>query len=182
VTKAEVIRPFVEKTVQELLGVEQLQVNDDGSIPIRRGSTAVYVRLLDDEPPILRVFSPMLHGIPKTPPLLERLNDLNTAIRFARLFWVGDQVILATELVAETLDKEEVANAIDVVVGGADRLDDALRSEFGGEVLFAEPEPTGAAAATEGLPAPPPPDGTAGPPAAGPEASAEGPDEDAGYL
>jgi hypothetical protein len=39
-TRLEVLRPFVEQTVKEYLGVEELMVNEDGTIPIRAGSTA----------------------------------------------------------------------------------------------------------------------------------------------
>lgn len=154
VTKAQVIRPFVESTIKELLGLEQLQVEADGAIPIRRGSTAVWVRLLDEDPPTLSVFSPMLQGVSTSPALLERLNQINAGVRFARLFWVEDKVIVATELRAETLDKEEITTAVDVVSGAADHFDDLLRKEFGGDVLFEEGPPT---APESALPPPPPP-------------------------
>ncbi len=42
-TRLEVLRPFVEQTVKEFLGVEELKVLDDGTIPIRAGSSAVNV-------------------------------------------------------------------------------------------------------------------------------------------
>jgi len=154
-TKIQVIRPYVEKTLKELLGTEQIEVTDDGTIPIRRGSTAVYVRLMDEEPPTLQVFSPLLQGVQKSPELLERLNEINGSVRFARLFWAADKVVVAAELDAETLDKEEIRTAVDVVSGVADDLDDQLRTDFGGTVLF--PEPTGEPAEGE-LPPPPPPE------------------------
>jgi hypothetical protein len=33
VTRLEILRPFVEQTVKEFLGVEELKVLDDGTIP-----------------------------------------------------------------------------------------------------------------------------------------------------
>jgi hypothetical protein len=155
VTKAQVIRPFVESTLKELLGLEQLQVEADGTIPIRRGSTAVFVRLPDEEPPTLHIFSPMLQGVSASPTLFERLNEINAGMRFARVFLVEDKVIVATELRAETLDKEEVATAVDVVSGAADHFDDLLHTEFGGQVLYKEEEPPSAPTDTT-LPSPPP--------------------------
>jgi hypothetical protein len=175
VTKAQVIRPFVESALKELLGLEQLQVEADGTIPIRRGSTAVFVRLLDEEPPTLHVSSPMLQGVSASFALFERLNEINAGMRFARVFFVEDRVIVATELHAETLDKEEIATAVDVVSGAADHFDDLLRSEFGGEVLYKE-EPS--ETPPEGVPPfpPPPPEGKNDPDGETP------PHPEAGYL
>src|SRR5439155_9595077 len=61
VTPLDVLRPFVEQTVKEFLGVEELKVLDDGTIPIRSGSSAVNVRLLEGPAgghPLLQVCRP----------------------------------------------------------------------------------------------------------------------------
>ena len=87
VTRLEVLRPFVEQTVKEFLGVEELKVLDDGTIPIRAGSSAVNVRLLEGLAgghPLLQVSSPMLRGVKPSPELLEKLNDMNASFSFAR--------------------------------------------------------------------------------------------------
>jgi hypothetical protein len=66
VTRLEILQPFVEKTVAEYLGIEQVQVWEDGTIPIRSGTTIVNVRLVQGEDPsraILQVYSPMLREI-----------------------------------------------------------------------------------------------------------------------
>jgi hypothetical protein len=90
-----VLRPFVEQTVKEFLGVEQLKVLDDGTIPIRAGSSAVNVRLLEGLAgghPLLQVSSPMLRGVKPSPELLEKLNDMNASFSFARAF-VTDETV-----------------------------------------------------------------------------------------
>jgi hypothetical protein len=89
VTRVEVIRPFVEQTVKEFLGVDELKVMEDGTIPIRAGSSAVNVRLLEGPTgghPLLRVTSPLLHDVPSSPELLTKLNEMNAAFSFARAF------------------------------------------------------------------------------------------------
>jgi T3SS (YopN, CesT) and YbjN peptide-binding chaperone 1 len=89
VTRLEVIRPFVEQTVREFLGVDELKVMEDGTIPIRAGSSAVNVRLLEGPPgghPLLRIASPMLHDVTPSRELLEKLNEMNAAFSFARVF------------------------------------------------------------------------------------------------
>ncbi len=138
--RLDVIRPYVEKAVAEYIGTkpDELTVNSDGSIPIRRGSTAYYVRLLDGSPPMVQVYSTILYEVPKTPELLDRLNEINAETMFARAFWTGDQIVVATELVADSIDKEQIENACGVVGSVADHYDDELGTTFGGKRIFNE--------------------------------------------
>ena len=65
-TRLEILQPFVEKTVAAYLGIEEVQVWEDGTIPIRSGTTIVNVRLVEGENPshpILQVYSPLLSEI-----------------------------------------------------------------------------------------------------------------------
>jgi hypothetical protein len=155
VTRVEVIRPFVEQTVKDFLGVEQLQVLDDGTIPIRVGSTAVNVRLMqtrEDSEPLLQVFAPILHGVAKSPELLEKLNEMNANFTSARTFWVNDQVLIAMEIPADTLDKQQVGYACSLISFAADYWDDVLKGQFGGEIAFNEAAPATGAEAPSGTP------------------------------
>src|SRR5438067_7538504 len=140
VARIDVIKPYVEKVVAEYLGTPQgdLHVDDDGSIPIRRGSTAYFVRLLDGEPPLVQVYSTMLYEVPKSPELLERLNEINAATMFAKAFWTGEQIVVATEMVADSIDKDQIANACGIVGSVADHYDDELQETFGGKRIFNE--------------------------------------------
>ena len=143
-TQIDVLRPFVERTIAEYLGIDEdnLQKDEDGMIPIRAGSAVVNVRLAEggEGHPILEVFAPLLHGIPKTPALMERLNDVNAGLTFARAFWVDEQVILTVELRAESLDADQVAQAVSVVSLASNYWDTAIKQEFGGETSFPDEE------------------------------------------
>ena len=83
-TRLEVLRPFVEQTVKEFLGVEELKVLDDGTIPIRAGSSAVRRaiswRLDGGGLPALAVSSPMLPWGQALPELLEKLNEMDAGL------------------------------------------------------------------------------------------------------
>jgi hypothetical protein len=140
VARIEIIKPFVEKVVAEYLGTTpgDLVVNQDGSIPIRRGSTAYYVRLLDGTPPLVQVYSTMLYEIPKSPELLERLNEINAETMFAKAFWTSEQIVVATEMVADSIDKDQIANACGIVGTVADAYDDELQGSFGGKRIYNE--------------------------------------------
>ena len=138
-TRLEVIRPFVEQTVREFLGVDELKVMDDGTIPIRAGSSAVNVRLLEGPSgghPLLRVASPLLHDVEASPELLEKLNDMNAAFSFARVFEVDGTVIIAMELFAEELTTAQIEYACGLITFAADHWDDELQRSFGGQTFF----------------------------------------------
>jgi hypothetical protein len=160
VTRLEVIRPFVEQTVKEFLGVEELKVMEDGTIPIRAGSSAVNVRLLEGPTgghPLLRVASPMLHGVTSSPELLAKLNEMNAAFSFARAFVLEDTVFIAMELFAEELTAAQIDYACGLITFAADHWDDELKGAFGGETFFEANElaklpdpPPGAAPDDEG--------------------------------
>jgi hypothetical protein len=139
VTRVEVIRPFVEQAVKEFLGVDELKVMEDGTIPIRAGSSAVNVRLLEGPTgghPLLRVTSPLLHGVPSSPELLTKLNEMNAAFSFARAFVLEDTVFIAMELFAEELTAAQISYACGLITFAADHWDDELKQSFGGDAYF----------------------------------------------
>jgi hypothetical protein len=171
VTRLEILRPFVEQTVKEVLGVKDLKVLEDGTIPIRAGSSAVNVRLLEGSAgghPLLQVSSPLLHGVSPSPELLEKLNDMNAGFSFARAFLIGDTVCIAMELFAEELTTEQISYACGLITFAADHWDDELKRTFGGQTFFEENRADEA-----------PPDLTAGTEAGSP---AEAEAEPGGYL
>ncbi len=107
-------------------------------VAIRAGTAVVYVRLVDGEPVVLRVFSPLLREIPRSGELVDELNDLNGRLNFVRVFWREDTVYASCELLAETLDPEELAHACDNVADTADYYDVRLHARFGGLLAFGD--------------------------------------------
>jgi hypothetical protein len=179
-TRLEVLQPFVEKTVAEYLGIEQVQVWEDGTIPIRSGTTIVNVRLVEGENashPILQVYSPMLSEIDSSSELLTKLNEVNSNLTFVRAFWTDRQVVLAMELLAESLDRDQVAHAVSLVSLAGNFWDSELNKTFGGKTYFAEePAPP---AGPPGVPAGTPASPGSVPAAAGEHAPAAEPGADA---
>jgi hypothetical protein len=138
--RIEVLRPYVEKIVAEYLELDgKLIVDADGAIPIIRGSARYVVRLMDAQPgPIVQVYSSLLDGIKESAKLLAKINEINADIWFGRMFHTGDQVIVAVELIAESLDKEELAAACDAIGAIADARDTELHEAFGGNMALAD--------------------------------------------
>jgi Putative bacterial sensory transduction regulator len=141
VTRLEVLQPFIEKTVAEYLGVDDVHVWEDGTIPIRSGSTVVNVRLVQGENashPILQVYCPLLSEVDSSPELLGKLNDVNANLTFVRAFWTDRQVVLAMELLAESLDRDQVAHAVSLVSLAGNFWDSELNKAFGGRTYFTD--------------------------------------------
>lgn len=138
----EMIRPYVEKKVAEYLGADSVKTNPDGSIPIRFGSTACIVNLVEGPSgPMMRVFSPFIQEVEKTPELLEKLNQLNSTAPYVRFFWLEQSVYCSVDVIATDLETGEIANALSAVAWHADNFDEQLVKEFGGKRVFEEEPP-----------------------------------------
>ena len=138
--RVDLVKPYVEKVLKEYLETETLIIDDDGDVPIRVGSAMYYVRVLDMDPVMVRLFAPLVRNVKKSAKLLEAINQINTEIIGARVFWDDDDVTVATEMPAETLDPAEMSGQCVNIGNIADTYDNKLQEEFGGEVFFTEPE------------------------------------------
>lgn len=105
---------------------------------VRSGTAIVYIRLIDGDPCLLRIFSPLLRGVVRTAELMEELNDLNARLSFVRIFWRDDTVYAATELVADAVTDQALATAVDTVADAADYYDEWLETRFGGTKAYAD--------------------------------------------
>lgn len=145
------IRPYLEKLLKEGFELPELSPDPDGDYPFRFRSAGYYVRLINEQSPTVQVFSIAPREVKRSAKLFTAVNDINAQIAFARLYVVTNQVVVATELVAETLDAEELGNACNIVGRIADKVGPDLQAQFGGRMLFEEEigEPSG-------VPAPPP--------------------------
>ena len=130
------IRPYLEKLLKEGFDLPELTPDPDGDYPFRFHSAGYYVRLINEASPTVQVFSVVLREVKRSAKLFNAVNDINGQIAFARVYVVDHQVVVATELVAETLDAEELGNACNIVGRIADKVGSELHAEFGGHILF----------------------------------------------
>ena len=126
------LRARIEEMLKAHTGADELATDEDGDWAVRSGSARYYVRLTDDDPPVVIVYAEILVGVTATPKLYETLNAVNGYIRFGRMFHQGDAVLASTELAAETMDADELATACRSIAGLADHYDDLFQAEFGG--------------------------------------------------
>ncbi len=107
-----------------------------GPVAIRSGTAMVLVRLVDAEPPVLRVFSPLVRSVERGTDLLAELNEINAHLNFLRLFWRDGTVFAATELLAASADAVAIAHACDAVAELADYYDERLHRTHGGLLSY----------------------------------------------
>ena len=149
--RSEVIRPYLEKLLSEMLG-QGVAPDETGAYPIRTASGGYYVSLDDSGAPMVRVWTSLALDVRKSAKLLDTLNQLNVGATGARAFWVDGQVVVATEMVAETLHPQDLYLACGTVGEAAERFGPQLAAQFGGRTPFTPPatpaeEETPAAAA-----------------------------------
>ena len=134
--RSEIIRPYIERLIGQWLEEPVPAPDEDGRYHVRVNTSGFIVEIVDFEPTLVRMWSPVVIGIPKSIGLLEMLNGLNATGLGLRIFLTDDQVLLATELVAETLDARELHFACHLLASAAERLGPELVALYGGQTLF----------------------------------------------
>ena len=135
--RSDVIRPYLERVLGEWLEQPLPAPDEDGRYFVQVNTSGFIVEIVDFEPTLVRMWSPVVVRIEESIGLLGMLNGLNAKGLGLRIFHTEEQVILATELVAETLDTRELHFACHLLASAAERLGPELVSLFGGQTLFA---------------------------------------------
>jgi hypothetical protein len=153
--RSEIIRPYLEKLLCDWLGVPVIATDDAGRYRLRVGTSGFIVEVVDFEPTLVRVWSPVSMGLTKSVELLDTINSLNSNGLGLRAFFLDGSVILATELVAETLDPRELDFACHLLAGAAERLGPELVEHYGGQTLFSGDAPASPVSVTATQPSEP---------------------------
>ena len=112
---------------------------DKRSYRLLFGSTAVFIHFhtWQDDSVVITVSSPILLDIdPESPGAAQALNlleELNRQHYFARFTFTGTTLEVDYDLLGDHLQAAELANAIHVIAGAADHLDDHLLAALGGK-------------------------------------------------
>lgn len=136
--RSDMVRAYVESLLERLIGATQVRPDDDGDYPVRYRDALYYVRLVGDVDPVVQVFSVAVSDVPPTPALFKELNTINSSIKFARTFWVRDQVLVESEMVGEGVEPVDFDNACRAVATITDHYAPLLAERFGGKTAFAD--------------------------------------------
>lgn len=128
------------QTLRHVLTDAAVFRDDDGDVPIRWGSTAVYARVLHGAP-VIRFFAPILTDLTPSPALLEAVNDINRQYLMISALWDGHALVLTVDVPGRPYVGSHVLQALEMLGTAADELDDELQARFGGRTLFGESSP-----------------------------------------
>ncbi|MEP7311491.1 MAG: YbjN domain-containing protein [Pseudomonadota bacterium] len=140
VKTAKPVREQLLRTIREVSSITDLEYDQNGFLGLRYGSALLVIRILED-PATVRIASPVLADVETTGALVARLNDLNSNLRFARLY-VEDGIVHATvDVAAKPYVAEHVIDGLSTLSRVADEIDEVLQLQFGGRTAFGEFRP-----------------------------------------
>ena len=139
-TGVERARPHVEDVITEVFGGEGTTTDSDGDYLLKTTGIPIWGRLVGGEPSYLSIFATLLREVGGTPELLAELNDLNSNLTFVRVDWSEGLVTARVDLVARTLDPDELFTAFKRVNDAAANISPMLNAMFGGDTLDRDAE------------------------------------------
>lgn len=125
-------------TLKKTTGIGDLDFDDDGEVGIRYGSALTFVGLKND-PPQVRICSPILRDVEKSKGVLARLNEINASETVARLIFRKGTIYSDAHISAAPFVSAHVAKAFVHCCALADGIDEVLQAEFGGRTVYGEP-------------------------------------------
>lgn len=133
-TEARRVRSAIEDLLKDTFGDLALDRDEHGDYLLTRRRIPLRGRLVTDEyPPVLTLFATVVSDVEPSAELLRELNDVNAQMSFASVAWIDGAVVASVDLVASTVDPDElvvaarrihqlaleVAPTIAVVLGGS---------------------------------------------------------------
>jgi hypothetical protein len=129
------LRQKLLAAIRSATGVEALAYDGDGDIPVRLGSAISFTRAIED-PPMIRIYSPIVSEIEDDPALLIRLNEINATSHAARFVHRNGILYAVVDLMARPFVAEHVVRAFRDFMAMADGFDELIKTEFGGQTAF----------------------------------------------
>jgi len=128
------------EVLREATDDHDLTIDAEGDIPVRHGSAVVFVRVIPD-PPLVRVFSPVLTEVGHDPDLFTAMNDLNVRSTMVKWHVVEGVVVASIDLFGAPVVEQHVLQACALLGDAADHLDEQLQSSFGGRTFLGDYKP-----------------------------------------
>jgi len=131
----EMVVSYTRDLLEQLTG-HRPEPDQDGDLPIEYGGALFYVRIDGPTDPVVQIFSVVLADLVVHPDLHAALNEINSLLRFARVFQIGGQVLIESEIWGIDLNMTNFEHACRNVAIATDTHGKALLSAFGGTPRF----------------------------------------------
>jgi hypothetical protein len=129
------IRDKLLSAIRAATGVEALAYDGDGDIAVRLGTALSFTRVIEN-PPLIRIYSPLVSAIESDPALLIRLNEINASSHGARFVHRDGVLFAVVDLMAQPFVAEHVSRAFLDFMMMANGFDELIKTEFGGRTAF----------------------------------------------
>lgn len=141
--KREMLENHVEKLLEHITGKDDLKRDESGNWPFGLERGVMYVGVRGERDANVQVWGVAAVEVPESPELYKHLNATNNEVQFSRVLYRDGEVVVATELVGESLDVEELQMAVDRIAQGADHFGPEIVEACGGRTVKepAKPEP-----------------------------------------
>ena len=134
-TKESDVSQLLLKTISDVTGFTDLELDGDGDIGVRYGSMIAYARVIGT-PPAVHFFSPLVREVEESPALFGRINELNRGSKEVRYFVIEGTIFAAADVRIEPFVESNVASAYKHFCQSADDVDELLQAEFGGKTMY----------------------------------------------
>jgi hypothetical protein len=126
---------WLSSTLCNELGVDRIERDEDGDIPVKYGPATVYVRADESNATFVTVVGLLLEGFEPAPEVYAAVNAINLQVPMAKTFVDVDatQILTMVQLpVVDTLSPRDLMLAIATVADTVDYFDTLLQNRFGG--------------------------------------------------
>ncbi len=130
-------RSHVRELLRSAFGFEQVEVDEDGDVPMQCGTAMVYVSVIG-RGRLVRVWSRAAAGVQPTKSVLREVNDANVHAGVARVYAQHEAVWVEGHFPVEGLRVKDLEQLCREVGHLADHLGQLLAAVHGGTVTFPE--------------------------------------------
>src|SRR3954463_7407048 len=131
----QVLHHHVQRCLERDLGAPRMDADDDGDYGAIVDGQVVWVRpMLDESPPLVRVWMTALRGAKKSAALLTEINDINVGLNQVRCVLLGKAVVVTAETELESVEPGELGRLVTLVAQTAEHVGELIQAVFGGDL------------------------------------------------
>ena len=136
---ANALRAEIVELFEKEFGKHSVAIDDDDDVALRWQNLALFVRIVDD-PRMIRLFSPLLAGVPENESQFREVNGRNSRLRAGKLMLANQLLMFSLEMFAEPFLPDVLLRTSVFALAAADELTKELRPVLGGRPVFGRSE------------------------------------------
>lgn len=127
------------EAIRSTTGIHDLDYDDDGFLHLSFGNIGIFIYLVSDDAPYVRILSPLLTKVQVTEGLLSQLNTLNAQANHLCFFFNEENIMAMADIPASTILAGNIEVALNNFSKAASEAATLLRAFVGGSTLIVDP-------------------------------------------